>query len=173
MVFGSFCAGSIHTLSTSRTNMQYLLTNRPSATLHSRFAKHSATSGGATSSAGTGVRPNLSNLSTFRPEQLPTSTTLAANSSAGMAITHSFVARNAAKLWFLLLTTQATSGGSNSTIMCHDRVMPLGRPRGRSSAGPPDPAQAADRLSTEADSSLYSHSHVWFLLDHCGTSIMA
>ena len=40
---------------------------------------------------------------------------------------HSFVARKAAKLWFLLLTTQATSGGSNSTIMCHDSVMTLAR----------------------------------------------
>src|ERR1017187_8975886 len=98
MVFGFFCAGSVHALSTSRMNRVYLLTRLVSATLHSRLAKHSATRGGATRSAGAGVRPNLSNLSTSRPEQLPTFTTLGASSSAGTAITHSFVARNAAKL---------------------------------------------------------------------------
>jgi hypothetical protein len=45
-----------------------------------------------------------------------------------MAITHSAVARNAAKLWSAELTIQATSGGLNSTIMCHDMVMTLLRP---------------------------------------------
>jgi hypothetical protein len=43
-------------------------------------------------------------------------------------MTHSRVARKAAKLKFASLTTQATSGGSNSTIMCHDIVMTLARP---------------------------------------------
>ena len=46
-----------------------------------------------------------------------------------MAMTHSFVARSAAKLKLASLTTQATSGGVNSTIMCHDIVMTLSRPR--------------------------------------------
>ena len=41
---------------------------------------------------------NLSSFSTSRPEQLPIYATLGADSSAGMAITHSFVARKAAKL---------------------------------------------------------------------------
>src|SRR5664280_756631 len=98
MVFGFLCAGSLHALTTSRTKRLYLLTRRVSATLHSRFAKHSATRGGDTRSAGSGVRPNLSNFSTSRPEQLPTPTTLPASFNAGTAITHSFVARNAAKL---------------------------------------------------------------------------
>ncbi len=48
--------------------------------------------------AGTGVRPKAANLSMSRPDELPTFTTLGANSSAGTAITHSPVARNAAKL---------------------------------------------------------------------------
>src|SRR5664279_5732061 len=51
MVFGSFCAGSVQALSTSRTKRLYLLTKPVSATLHSRFAKHSTTRGGATRSA--------------------------------------------------------------------------------------------------------------------------
>jgi hypothetical protein len=38
------------------------------------------------------------------------------------------VARNAAKLKSAPLTTQATNGGSNSTIMCQDIVMTLARP---------------------------------------------
>src|ERR1035438_8768607 len=83
MVFGFFCAGSVQALSTSRMKRLYLLTSRVSATLHSRLAKHSATNGGATRSAGAGVSLNLSNFSTSRPEQLPISTTLAASSSAG------------------------------------------------------------------------------------------
>src|ERR1035437_8952131 len=98
MVLGSFCVGSVQALSTSRTKRLYLLTRRVSATLHSRFAKHSATKGGATRLAGAGVKPNLLNLSKSRPEQLPTFTTLGASSRAGTAITHSLVARNAAKL---------------------------------------------------------------------------
>ena len=69
-----------------------------SVTLHSRLAKHSATRGGVTRSLGAGVRPNASNLLKSRPDELPTFTTLGANLRAGMAITHSPVARKAAKL---------------------------------------------------------------------------
>src|ERR1039458_7229298 len=98
MVLDFCCAGLVHALSTSRTNSLYLLTRRVSATLHSRLNDHAAISGGATRSAGTGVSPKLSNFSTSRPEQLPTFTTLGASSSAGMAITHSFVVFNAPKL---------------------------------------------------------------------------
>src|ERR1035438_2044231 len=86
MVFGFLCAGSVQALTTSRTKRLYLLTRRVSATLHSRLAKHSTTRGGATHSAGAGVKPNFSNFCTSRPEQLPTFTTLDASSSAGMAI---------------------------------------------------------------------------------------
>src|ERR1019366_81852 len=128
MVFGFFCAGSLQALSTSRINRLYFLTRRVSATLHSRLAKHSATRGGVTRSAGVWVNPNAANLLRSRPEQLPTSTTLGASFSPGRAITHSRVARNAAKLWLALLTTQATSGGSNSTIICQDIVITLTRP---------------------------------------------
>src|SRR5271165_1677666 len=98
MVLGFVCAGSVQAFSTSTTKRLYRLTRRVSVTLHSRLAKHSATRGGATRSAGVGVNPNATNLSTSRPEQLPTSTTLDASSSAGTAMTHSPVARNAAKL---------------------------------------------------------------------------
>ena len=63
-----------------------------------------------------------------RPEQLPILTTLGASSTAGMAITHSPVARKAAKLKSASLTMQTMSGGSKSTIMCHDIVMTLARP---------------------------------------------
>src|SRR5271157_2967554 len=98
MVLGFFCVGSIQALRTSRTKRLNWLTRRVSITLHSRLAKHSATRGGATHPAGAFVRPNLSNLSTLRPEQLPIPTTMGASSSLGTAITHSLVARNAAKL---------------------------------------------------------------------------
>src|SRR5208282_1628504 len=98
MVLGCFCAGSVQALSTSRTKRLYVFTRLVSTTLHSRLAKHSAIRGGATRSAGIGVRAKRSNFSTSRPEQLPTFTTLDASLSAGTAITHSFVARNAAKL---------------------------------------------------------------------------
>src|ERR1035438_7613399 len=97
MVFGFFCSGSDQALRTSRTKRLNLFTTWVSTTRHSRLAKHSTTRGGATRSAGVGVRPNLLNLSTSRPEQLPMATTLGASSSAGRAITHSFVARSAAK----------------------------------------------------------------------------
>src|SRR5664280_2138106 len=98
MVLGFFCVGSDQALSTSRTNRLNLVTRRVSTTRHSRFAKHSAIRGGDTRLAGTGVRPIALNFSTSRPEQLPIATTLGASFRAGMAITHSFVSRNAAKL---------------------------------------------------------------------------
>ena len=47
-----------------------------STTLHSRLAKHSATSGAPTRVAGTGVSPMAANLSTERPLTLPQRTTL-------------------------------------------------------------------------------------------------
>src|SRR5665647_921823 len=108
MVLRRFCAGSIHAFRTSRMKRLYFGTRRVSLTLHSRLAKHSAISGGATRAAGTGVRPNAVNLSVLRPDTLPTLTTVPASLRAGMAITHSRVARSAAKLKFALLTTHAT-----------------------------------------------------------------
>src|SRR3990172_4971400 len=128
MVLGRFCAGSIHALSTSRMKRLYLAASRVSYTLHSRLAKHSAMSGAATRAAGTGVRPKAVNLSVSRPDALPASTTFAASFRAGMAITHSPVARSAVKLKFASLTTHATSGGMNSTIIFHDMVITLARP---------------------------------------------
>src|ERR1019366_8185076 len=98
MVFGFFCDGSVQALSSSNTNRLNLFTRRVSTTLHSRLAKHSASKAGATRSAGNGVKPNILNLSTSRPEQFPIPTTLGASSRAGTAITHSFVVRSAAKL---------------------------------------------------------------------------
>ena len=56
-----------------------------STTWHSRLAKHSATRGGGTRPAGNAVRPNLSNFSTSRPEQLPTFTILRASFNSGTA----------------------------------------------------------------------------------------
>src|ERR1019366_9151340 len=91
-------AGLIHALSTSMTKRLYLRTRRVSVTLHSRLAKHSAIRGGAMRSAGSGVNGNLWNFAKSRPEQLPILTTVAASSTAGIAITHSFVRFNAVKL---------------------------------------------------------------------------
>lgn len=81
-----------------------------------------------TCEAATGVNLNALNLSTSVPEQLPIFTALAASLRAGSAMTHSPVARSASKEWLWPLTTQAISGGSNSSIMCHDMVMTLARP---------------------------------------------
>src|SRR3989304_10019214 len=128
MCVGRFCAGSIQAFTTARMKMLYLGTRRGSRTLHSRLAKHSATSGGATSLAGTGVRPKAENLSMSRPEEFPTFTTFAASFLAGTAITHSRVVRSAAKLQLASLTTHATSGGVNSTILGHHMVMTLALP---------------------------------------------
>src|ERR1035437_963557 len=89
MVLGFFCLGSVQAFNTSRTKRLYLFTRRLSTILHSRLAKHSAIKGAATRLAGTGVRPNVSNFATSRPEQVPTSTTFCARFNAGIAITHS------------------------------------------------------------------------------------
>ena len=90
--------GSIQACTTSSTNRQYLLTRVVSTTLHSRLAKHSATSGAATVFAASGVRPKDWNLSTSRPDALPTFTAVAASFTDGTAMTHSLVLRSAAKL---------------------------------------------------------------------------
>ena len=55
-------------------------------------------------------------------------TTLSANSTVGMLITHSRVALRLANEQFRLLTTQPTSGGVNSIIRCHDMGMTFARP---------------------------------------------
>ena len=75
MVLGFFCVGSVQALSTSRIKRLYLFTSRVSATLHSRLAKHSAIKGGVTRWAEICVKPNASNLSISRPDELPTCTT--------------------------------------------------------------------------------------------------
>jgi hypothetical protein len=67
-------------------------------------------------------------LSTRRPELLPQATTFAASSAAGMLSTHSRVAFSAAKLKSRALTTQPTSGGSKSIIVCQDIAITLARP---------------------------------------------
>jgi hypothetical protein len=59
---------------------------------------HSAISGGATCFAGSGVRPNFSNLFTYLPEQLPMPTSSFASPAPGMAITASRVFGKAAWL---------------------------------------------------------------------------
>ena len=45
-----------------------------------------------------------------------------------MLSTHSPVARNVSNVWFWLLMTQPTSGGTNSIIVCHDIGMTFVRP---------------------------------------------
>ena len=74
------------------------------------------------------MSPIVSNLSTSRPDMFPQATTFSASSTVGMLITHSLVAFNVLKVKLRLLTTQATIGGSNSIIVCHDWVMTLARP---------------------------------------------
>ena len=69
----------------------------------------------------------VSNLSTSRPERFPQATTFSASSTVGMLITHSLVLFSVLKVKLRLLTTQATIGGSNSIIMCHDWAMTLAR----------------------------------------------
>lgn len=56
---------------------------------HSRFSRHSATSGASTVYAGFSVRPNASNLSTSLPAQLPIFVTVSAKSAVGKQMTHS------------------------------------------------------------------------------------
>src|SRR5664280_3538144 len=85
-------------------------------------------SGASTTDAATGVRPKAVNLSTDWPEVFPQLTTFFANSTVGTLITHSPVARNISKVWFWLLITQPTSGGTNSIIVCHDMGMMFARP---------------------------------------------
>jgi hypothetical protein len=63
------------------------------------------------------------NLSTSRPEVFPQPTTFTANSTVGMLITHSLVAFKLLKVKVRLLTTQPTTGGSKSIIMCHDTTL--------------------------------------------------
>ena len=117
------------------------------------LAKHSATNGAETCSAFSGVRWKAENLSTSRPEQLPIATTFSANSTAGIAITHSFVVRSAAKLWSRLLTMQAIKGGSKSTIICQDIVMTLARPLCAVVNRTTAPVRVADRPSIRESSS--------------------
>jgi hypothetical protein len=45
-----------------------------------------------------------------------------------MLMTHSLVAFRMPNVWFRLLITQPTIGGSNSIIVCHDMVMMFARP---------------------------------------------
>ena len=59
---------------------------------------------------------------------LPQPTTFSASSTVGMLRTHSRVAFRVPKEWFRSLTTQPTSGGSNSIMVCQDMVMTFGRP---------------------------------------------
>src|ERR1022692_784827 len=91
MVLGFFWVGSVQGLRTSRIQGLYLFTKRVAATLHSRLAKHSAIKGGVTCWAGTGVKPNASNLSISRPDELPTCPTCGASNTVGLAIAHSRV----------------------------------------------------------------------------------
>lgn len=53
----------------------------------------------------------------------PQPSTRAANSAVGMLIMHSLLALTGLNVWFRLLITHPTSGGSNSSIMCHDMAM--------------------------------------------------
>src|SRR5574340_1500645 len=106
----------------------YLFTSRVSTTLHSKLAKHSSISGGATQEAGFGVRPKCSNLSTSRPLVLPQPTTCLASSTEGMLMTHSRVDFKAANEKLRPLSTQPIRGGSNSIMVSHDKVMMFGRP---------------------------------------------
>ena len=84
-------------------------------------------SGARTREAATGVSPMASNLSICRPELFPQATTFSASSTVGILITHSLVDFSVLKVKLRLLTTQATIGGSNSIIVCHDCVMTLAR----------------------------------------------
>jgi hypothetical protein len=74
-VLGFFGVGSFQAAGTSRIKILYLLTMVVSTTLHSRLARHSATRGGLTLLAGTGVRPKASNLSGHPARRVPICTT--------------------------------------------------------------------------------------------------
>ena len=85
-------------------------------------------SGAATTDAATGVKPKVLNLSAVRPHAFPQATTFSARSAVGILIAHSPLARSILNVWFRLLITQPTSGGSNSIIVCHDIGMMFVRP---------------------------------------------
>jgi hypothetical protein len=103
-----------------------LSTSSGTENLEFKGGEQSATTGGATRRAGTGVwLGDLWNLSAFRPAHLPIPEIWSAFLRVRMAIRRSLVARMAARLDFSLLTAPATRGGSNSTIMCRDIVLPL------------------------------------------------
>lgn len=85
--------------------------------------------GATTRVEGAGVSPIASNLPQSRPETLAAATTFPASRRSGMAITHSPVATSARRLKFARLTTQATGGGSNSIIVCHDIANTFACPR--------------------------------------------
>ena len=68
-----------------------------SMTLHSMLARHSLIKGAWTNWPGSGVRRYLANLSVSAPEQVPIPTTLSSMSTVGIAMTHSFSLRSAAK----------------------------------------------------------------------------
>ena len=80
------------------------------------------------------------------PDVLPQPTTFSAISTVGMLMTHSLAAFNKPKEWLRLLMTQPTSGGTNSSIMCHDMVMMFrrSRQRGRDHDDRPGLEQAVD-----------------------------
>ena len=61
------------------------------------LAKHYLIKGALTTLAGTAVSLNLASLSVSAPEHVPIPTTWSSRSTVGMAITHSFVFRKAAK----------------------------------------------------------------------------
>jgi hypothetical protein len=64
--------------------------------------ERSSMSGASTVAAGTGVRSNLANLSTLRPDALPIPANLRAEIDGGILITHALLLRINSKLWFLL-----------------------------------------------------------------------
>jgi hypothetical protein len=78
-------------------------------------------------------------LSTRRPETFPQPTTAGASSTVGTLMAHSRVATRFSKVKLLSLTTQPTSGGSKSIMVCQDMGITFGRPRRavvRSTTGP-------------------------------------
>ena len=98
------------------------------ATLSRRMHKPASVPSTTLGEAASGVRPKRANLSTLAPEVLPQATTWRAISTVGMAITHSRVAMSMSQVTWLALSTQPTSGGSNSIIVCQDIGIALARP---------------------------------------------
>jgi hypothetical protein len=64
--------------------------------------ERSSMSGASTVAAGIGVRSNLANFSTLRPDALPIPATFEPRSTVGILITHALLLRINSKLWFLL-----------------------------------------------------------------------